>query len=107
MRNELTSAEFALNIDAPLGRINGDPASTGEPMGTGSHGAGDNDSGGAGSAIDFDGIAERLEARLRALQAARSLSFLETLPEGEVSGAHQRPRAVCGASVRDLVGWDT
>lgn len=40
--------------------------------------------GGAKSKIDYDSIAERLEASLRTLKAGRPLSLLEAISQGEV-----------------------
>lgn len=86
VRNELTSAEFALNLNGAAGIINGriqtvEKATEGTPVVSGKRGgltkAGMNE-------IDFDSIAERLEASLRSLQAGRPLSLQEAISEDEV-----------------------
>lgn len=101
VRNELTSAEFALNLNgavaapvaaavaATVGKAAGDTvavggssSSSGDPEGVSSKGRGQG--GGSQSQIDYDSIAERLEASLRALQAGRPLSLLEAVSEDEV-----------------------
>lgn len=105
MRNELTSAEFALNLDgAGGGGINGQArggssgsakssssSSTASPPGsaTAAGGSSGSDSGSSSSTsskveIDFDSYAERLEGSLRALQAGRPLALLEAVSEDEV-----------------------
>lgn len=94
VRNELTSAEFALNLNgAATGRgnkttsvENSAPRAT-AAVGGGVGGVGDDGGvGGAGnkSEIDYDSIAERLEASLRALQAGRPLSLMEAISQDEV-----------------------
>lgn len=115
VRNELTSAEFALNIDAPRPRVNGrsasntgaDWAGNGDGDGRddrGDSGVSENTTGGVSSAIDFDSIAERLEANLRTLQAGRPLSFLEAIPEDEVSETTEGDRGAWGVMILDVIG---
>lgn len=107
MRNELTSAEFALNLNGAISAP--PPATTAASAGTkgektagvtGTGGASSSSSSGSGSAavaasppsagsvkseIDYESIAERLEASLRALQAGRPLSLLEAVSQEEVN----------------------
>lgn len=86
VRNDLTSAEFALNLNAFQVDRSATAAVEGVSdgvMGEGKGGKGEG-GGGAKSKIDYDSIAERLEASLRTLQAGRPLSLLEAISEGEV-----------------------
>ncbi|CAN0518621.1 unnamed protein product, partial [Ectocarpus sp. 8 AP-2014] len=95
VRNELTSAEFALNLNGatrgmstgggggtPPG-INGQSTSPGAPSSSAAP-AGAAATPGSKSEIDFETIAERLEASLRALQAGRPLSLLEAISPDEL-----------------------
>lgn len=102
VRNELTSAEFALNLNGAVragssSRSTANPttpvtnndktASTGGPAASSSSSSSSTVAGvGAGSKteIDYDSIAERLEASLRALQAGRPLSLGEAVTQDEV-----------------------
>lgn len=109
VRNELTSAEFALNLNGAGSSSRGSSSSSGTGGGGGMKGqakgnssgsaespssttsspaaataAGGGSGGGSKVEIDFDSIAERLEGSLRALQAGRPLSLLEAVSEDEV-----------------------
>ena len=115
VRNELTSAEFALNLNGKSGSVGTLPRGTattssgGSTSSRSSGGGGGGGSGGGGkSEIDYDSIAERLEASLRTLQAGRPLSLLEAISQDEVGGVqagggnhgHAWPAGVGGAAVQ-------
>lgn len=99
VRNELTSAEFALNLNgATRGSSTGGgggtpPAINGQSTGPGAPSASAAPASaatpGSKSEIDFEMIAERLEASLRALQAGRPLSLLEAVSPDEVRNTHE------------------
>ncbi|CAN0508477.1 unnamed protein product, partial [Ectocarpus sp. 12 AP-2014] len=110
VRNELTSAEFALNLNGatrgmstggdggggggggtPPG-INGQSTSPGAPSSSAAP-AGATATPGTKSEIDFETIAERLEASLRALQAGRPLSLLEAISPDELREITARLKA--------------
>ncbi|CAN0302885.1 unnamed protein product [Ectocarpus fasciculatus] len=91
VRNELTSAEFALNLNgATRGSSTGGgggtpPAINGQSTGPRAPSASAAPATpGSKSEIDFETIAERLEASLRALQAGRPLSLLEAVSPDEL-----------------------
>lgn len=95
MRNELTSAEFALNLNGAGsgGGTNGQAGGNGggssaqSSSSTASSPAATAGGGGSKVEIDFDSYAERLEGSLRALQAGRPLALLEAVSEDEVRKA--------------------
>ena len=86
VRNDLTSAEFALNLNAfridPGWSADERAAAAGVVDGVANGGRGGG--GDTMSKIDYDRIAERLEAILRTLKAGRPLSLLETISQEEV-----------------------
>lgn len=102
VRNELTSAEFALNLNGAgsgskndrekkrNGNDNGGEDSVNSAVGRAAGGStavgrgGGAVAAGSKSEIDYDSIAERLEASLRTLQAGRPLSLLEAVSQDEV-----------------------
>eukprot|EP00904_Undaria_pinnatifida_P010440 jgi/Undpi1/6526/HiC_scaffold_20.g09005.m1 len=97
VRNELTSAEFALNLNGKSGSVGTLPRGTattssgGSTSSRNSGGGGGGGSGGGGkSEIDYDSIAERLEASLRTLQAGRPLSLLEAISQDELQEITER-----------------
>ncbi|CAM9900010.1 unnamed protein product, partial [Ectocarpus sp. 13 AM-2016] len=112
VRNELTSAEFALNLNgATRGMstgggdgggggggggtppsINGQSTSPGAPSSSAAP-AGATATPGSKSEIDFETIAERLEASLRALQEGRPLSLLEAISPDELREITARLKA--------------
>eukprot|EP00752_Nemacystus_decipiens_P004120 g3769.t1 len=103
VRNELTSAEFALNLNgAGGGGVNGQArggvSSGGSPRSSSSSTTkptkpGATAAGGSSSSkveIDFDSYAERLEGSLRALQAGRPVALLEAVSEDELREITER-----------------
>ncbi|CAM9495735.1 unnamed protein product [Pylaiella littoralis] len=106
VRNELTSAEFALNLNGAMwtgsgtaeatfsstptsgGIINGEATSTSGPSASSASSSSSSvvttPAAGSKTEIDYDSIAERLEASLRALQAGRPLSLREAVTEDEL-----------------------
>lgn len=114
VRNELTSAEFALNLNGAMwtgsgtaeatfsstptsgGIINGEATSTSGPSASSASSSSSSvvttPAAGSKTEIDYDSIAERLEASLRALQAGRPLSLREAVTEDEVRQTRQTGR---------------
>ncbi|CAM9276618.1 unnamed protein product [Ascophyllum nodosum] len=95
VRNDLTSAEFALNLNAfridPGWSADERAAAAGVVDGVANGGRGGG--GDTMSKIDYDRIAERLEAILRTLKAGRPLSLLETISQEELLELNERLEA--------------